>query len=398
LTLIDNPDITGGGERMAVTIAMRLDPRRFDRSLCATRSVDGPSLERDLREAGVRVLSLDRRSAGAIWAWRPLLTFLRQERVDVVHGHKFGSNVWGTLLGRLNRIPVVIAHEQSWASARYSRAGPRLRSFLDREVVGRGVDVFFAVSEADRMRMIQVEGISASRIRVLRNAIPAPQTSGRNVRVELGIPATAPIVGTVCQLRPEKALDVLITAAGSLVRRYPDLRVLIAGEGAEAGRLRELVRRYGLMDSVLFLGTRRDVPDLVATFDVAVCCSHFEGTPLSVMEYMAAGKPVVASDVGGLPELINDGVEGFLVEPGSPSRLGQAVARLLDDSDLRAALGRHARQRQEAEFDLDGAVTRLEYLYEELYRASTRGRQEGWAPLERGLVARHSHFAPGTPG
>jgi glycosyltransferase involved in cell wall biosynthesis len=380
LTLVDNPDITGGGERMAVTIAMRLDPGRFDRALCATRSVDGPNFDRELREAGVTTFSLDRRSRHALSAWRPLISFLRRQQIDIVHAHKFGSNVWGTLLGRLSGVPIVIAHEQSWASARYSAGGPRLRSFLDREVVARHADVFFAVSQADRRRMIDLEGVPAERVRVLPNAIPAPIPTGHDVRRELAIPPTAPVVGTVCQLRPEKGLDLLVTAASELVPRYPELRILIAGDGVEEGALRALVGRYGLGANVLLLGTRTDIPDVVAAFDIGVCCSHFEGTPLSVMEYMAAGKPVVASDVGGLPELIQHGVHGLLVEPGSPPALADALANLLDEPQRRATLGSQAQERQTREFDLDHAVRRIENLYEELFRASPRGRQEGWAP------------------
>jgi glycosyltransferase involved in cell wall biosynthesis len=282
---------------------------------------------------------------------------------------------------------VIIAHEQSWASARSSRVASRLRSFLDRELIGRGADVFFAVSRADRRRMIDLEGISPGRIRVLPNAIPARRPSGRDVRVELGIPPGAPVVGTVCQLRPEKALDVLVAAAASLAQRYPDLRVLIVGDGREEGRLRELIRQQALEHNVLLTGTRTDVPDVLAAIDVAICCSHFEGTPLSVMEYMAAGKPVVASDVGGLPELIEHGVHGLLVEPGSPASLAEAVSCLLDNAELRAAMGNRGSERQFHEFDLGNAVRRLEGLYEDLYRDTPRGRREGWMPPPRSRIA-----------
>src|SRR5215207_1782571 len=213
LTLIDNPDVTGGGERMAVTIAMQLDPERFERILCATREVRGQSFAEELEAAGVRVLSLKRRSKGALWAWWPLVELLRRERIDVLHAHKFGSNVWGTVIGRVAGVPVLLAHEQSWASARFSTLGPRFRRFVDREVIGRGSHVFFAVSRADRRRMVDVEGVDPRRVCVMPNAIPRRGPGGRDVRAELGIPADAPLLATVCQLRPEKALDVLVGAA-----------------------------------------------------------------------------------------------------------------------------------------------------------------------------------------
>jgi glycosyltransferase involved in cell wall biosynthesis len=374
VTLLDYPDISGGGERMAVTVAMRLDPERFESVLCATRSVGKPTFEDDLRAAGVTIMRLERRARTDLAAWRPLFTYLR-DGVHVLHAHKFGSNVWGTLLGRLARVPVVIAHEQSWASARSSTAGQFVRSTIDRELIARGADVFIAVSEADKRRMIEVEGILPRRLRVIPNAVPAPVASGHDVRAELGIPADAPVVVTVCQLRPEKAVEVLVEAAGLLRGRHPELRVLVAGEGTERGRLEPLIEKLGLADCVLLLGTRRDVPDVLVAADVAVCCSDFEGTPLSVMEYMGAGRPVVATRVGGLPEVVQDGVQGLLVEARDPAGLADALARLLEDEPLRRRLGDAARIRQRTTFDLDAAVRRIEDLYDQLFLAS--GRLDG---------------------
>lgn len=383
LTLVDNPDITGGGERMAVTFAEGLDPARFERFLCATRQVSAPSFGAELEAAGVRVLSLKRRSKWALWAWWPLISFLRREQVDVLHAHKFGSNLWGTVLGRLTRVPVVLAHEQSWASARFSAAGQRFRAFVDRELIGRYSDLFFAVSRADRRRMVDIEGVDPRRICVMPNAVPRPSPNGHDVRAELGIPKAAPVLVTVCQLRPEKALDLLVKAAEEVRARCPALRVLIAGDGPKEGELRDQITAAGLGDTVLLLGTRRDVPDLLLAADIAVCCSDFEGTPLSVMEYMAAGKPVVATRVGGLPEMIEDGVHGLLVERQDASGLAQALSELIAERARARAMGLRGRERQRREFDLGTTIRNLEELYETLYLHSSRGRRERWRPRPR---------------
>jgi glycosyltransferase involved in cell wall biosynthesis len=378
LTLVDRPIATGGGERTAATIASRLDTSRFESILCSSRSNPAQTLESELESAGVRVLVLHRRSKAAVWAWQPLISLLRRERVDILHAHKFGSNVWGTLLGRLAGVPVVVAHEHSW-----SYEGGRLRRFLDKHVVARGADAFVAVSDADRRRMIDVEGIDPGIIRVIRNGIPPLTRAGHNVREELGIPEDAPVIGTVAQLRPEKALDVLVDAAGLLVADFPRLKVVITGHGPEDERLRALVAGKGLGGTVHLLGPRSDVPDVLASLDVAVCCSDFEGTPLSVIEYLAAGKPVVATRVGGLPALVRDGIEGMLVEPRDSAGLAGAAARLLGDGALRREMGDRARQRQREHFDLDTTIRRLEDLYEELFAQTARARRESWSPLPR---------------
>jgi glycosyltransferase involved in cell wall biosynthesis len=367
LTLVDKPTVTGGAERLAAVVAMKLDPARFESVLCASRQTDEPLLDRELEEAGIGVLALGRRSTLDLLAWRPLVSLLR-DGVDVVHAHMFGSNVWGTVLGRLSGVPVVVAHEHTW-----SFQGRPLRRFLDRELVARWADVFVAVSGEDRRKMIEVEGVDPAKIRLIPNGIPSPANGAvADVRAELGIEPGAPVLGVVCELRAQKALEVLFEAAALLLAEFPTLKVLVAGDGPERARLEEDARRLGVADTVLFLGIRRDVPAVLAAVDVAVLSSDYEGSPLSVMEYMAAAKPVVSTRVGGVPELVQEDVHGLLVEPRDPEALAEAVARLLRDPALAKRLGAEGRKRQQREFSLEAMVGRIEDLYEELWLASGR--------------------------
>ena len=367
LTLVDKPTVTGGAERLAAVVAMKLDPARFESVLCASRKTDEPLLDRELDEAGIGVLALGRRSTLDLLAWRPLVSLLR-DGVDVVHAHMFGSNVWGTVLGRLSGVPVVVAHEHTW-----SFQGRPLRRFLDRELVARWADVFVAVSGEDRRKMIEVEGVDPAKIRLIPNGIPSPANGAvADVRAELGIEPGAPVLGVVCELRAQKALEVLFEAAALLLPEFPSLKVLVAGDGPERARLEEAALRLGVADTVLFLGIRRDVPAVLAAVDVAVLSSDYEGSPLSVMEYMAAAKPVVSTRVGGVPELLAEDVHGLLVQPRDPEALAEAVARLLRDPALAKRLGAEGRQRQQREFSLEAMVHRIEDLYEELWLASGR--------------------------
>jgi glycosyltransferase involved in cell wall biosynthesis len=367
LTLVDKPTVTGGAERLAAVVAMKLDPARFESVLCASRQTDEPLLDRELEEAGIGVLALGRRSTLDLLAWRPLVSVLR-DGVDVVHAHMFGSNVWGTVLGRLSGVPVVVAHEHTW-----SFQGRPLRRFLDRELVARWADVFVAVSGEDRRKMIEVEGVDPAKIRLIPNGIPSPANGAvTDVRAELGIESGVPVLGVVCELRAQKALEVLFEAAALLLAEFPTLKVLVAGDGPERARLEEVARRLGVADTVLFLGIRRDVPAVLAAVDVAVLSSDYEGSPLSVMEYMAAAKPVVSTRVGGVPELVREDVHGLLVEPRDPEALAEAVTRLLRDPALAKRLGAEGRQRQQREFSLEAMVRRIEDLYEELWLASGR--------------------------
>ena len=372
VTLVDGLGLMGGGERLAREIVTRLDPTRFDRTLCVSRwspeRAADPAAAAALAELdheGVRFLGLRRRASFDVTAWRPLVSRLRHERVDILHAHKFGSNVWAAALRPLTATPVVLAHEHTW-----SFEGQPIRKFLDRALIARQVDRIITVSRADRRRMAEVEGIDPAKLLFVPNGIPAPAAgAGVDLRPELGVPADAPVVGTVCALRPQKALDVLVRAAEQLRDAIPDVRVLIVGEGEERARIESLIAELGLGDTVSLLGRRNDVPDVLRTFDVAACSSDFEGTPLSVLEYMEAALPVVATRVGGVPDLIEDGVHGCLVEPRDAQGLAAGLARLLGDPDLARAMGQRGQARRRSEFDISNTVREIERLYESLVAA-----------------------------
>lgn len=377
VVMIDSLQRPGGGERLAVEGAVRLDPERFERTLCLTRWQDSfeheaPAAEilARVRAAGVRVIGLPRSGRLDLAAWRPLLRVLRRERIDILHAHLFGSNIWAAVLGRLTRVPVVIAHEHMWA---YTGGG--VRPLLDRHVIARLSDAFIAVSGEGRRAMVEHERIPEEEVVLIPNGIPEPPAGdGAALRRELGIPAEAALVGSIGHLRPEKAFEVLIEATGLLAAERPALHVLVAGEGPEREKLERLRDGLGLAERVHLPGARGDIPDVLAALDVAVCCSDFEGGPLSVMEYMAAALPIVGTRVGGLPEMVVEGETGVLVEPRDPGALAAAVGGLLDDPARAAALGEAGRDLRSREYDIEVWIRRLEDLYLRLLGESRRGR------------------------
>jgi glycosyltransferase involved in cell wall biosynthesis len=224
--------------------------------------------------------------------------------------------------------------------------------------------------------MVEVERIDPSRTRLvyIRNGIAQPVPSGRSIRDELAIPGTAPLVVAVARLDPYKSLHILIEAAKRLRDEFPALRVLIAGEGSERPRLERLIAGLQLDQSVTLLGARSDVPDLIAACDVATLSSYSETTPLAIMEYMAMGKAVVATRAGGIPDLIEDQVEGLLVEPGDPAPLAEAIAILLRNPELSREMGRRGSERQRSEFSIEAVARRVEALYQELLAMSREPR------------------------
>ena len=352
----------GGAEVFTIGLADTLPRERFDVRVCAVREARGFALDL-LEQAGIPLVVLGRRGR-ELGPFRELYRYLREERIDVLHTHLFGSNVWGTVVGRLARVPVIVAHEHTW-----SYEGQPLRKFLDGQLIGRFASRFVAVSEADRKRMIELEHVRPEKTAVIPAAlVPRERQDSHDARAEFGIPAGAPVVGTVVSMRAQKALDVLIDAFVEVLGSLPDAHLMLVGDGERRMELERHTRRRGVTERVHFTGDRPDVPNLIAAFDVSALSSDFEGTPLFVFESMHEGKPVVATSVGGLREVIDDGASGVLVPPQDPRALADALEGLLRDPARRERIAAAGRERVR-DFTIERAAGRFADLYDQLLRA-----------------------------
>lgn len=372
LWLIDELALTGGAELFALGLATHLPGDRFDRWFCSTRLAD-PGMEKVLADAGVEHVHLDRRTKWDFHRFAPLPRVLRRERIDILHAHKFGSNVWGTMIGRAARVPIVLAHEQTW-----SYEGEPLRRLLDGQLVGRLATRFIAVSSRDAERMSSVEGVPREKVVTIPNAyVPRPPTPDADLRAELGIAPSTPLIGVVAILRPQKALSVLLEAHARLLESVPDAHVVIAGDGESRPELEGLSRQLGTAERVHFLGLRHDIDAILRSIDVAAISSDYEGTPLVAFECMANRTPLVATAVGGLPDIIRDGETGILVPPRDPEALAHALSALLADPDRRRQMG-EASAGQLHEFTIDSIANRFADLYESLFE-HLKDRGGRWA-------------------
>jgi glycosyltransferase involved in cell wall biosynthesis len=348
----------GGAERLVAALATNLPSDRFDITLCTTRAVEGELLER-VRAAGVRHLGLDRRTRLDLLAWRRLTRFLCEQRVDVLHAHMWGSSFWGCLLGRVCRVPAVIAHEHTWAYR-----GKPYRRFLDGYVIGRLATVFLTVSNRDLM--VEWEHVPAHKVKLMPNPyIPRPASADGDLRAELGLGADVPLVGTAARMRPQKALHVLIEAFAGVSRALPNARLLLAGDGPCRRRLEQRVAELRLADRVHFLGMREDVDVLLRALDVAAMSSTFEGSPLFGFECMANEAPLVATAVGGLNDVFEHGRTALLVPAGDSEALADSIVALLRDPDRRERIAAAAHAELE-NYTIERVVARYVALYEQL--------------------------------
>jgi glycosyltransferase involved in cell wall biosynthesis len=361
LYLLDSASGNGGGaEKLAASVLSALDDSRYERLICLTRPSGGPLYEQ-IMASDLEVVHLDRTSRYNVLPWLRLVRFLRKRKVDVIHSHKHGSNFWGAVLSLVVKIPVFLAHEHSW-----SYSGNRVRLLTDRFLIAPRATRMIAVSPADREAMIAVEHIDPAKIVMLPNGVVRDVPGDPEaVRAELGIPRSG-LVLTCVGIRQVKRIDLVVRALGELVAEHQDAHLLLVGGHRLAPIVPELIEQLHLEDRVHRLGERQDVSTLLAATDIAVIASDREGAPLAVLEYMAAGCAIVATRVGGIPDMVREGVDALLVEPGNAAELAAAFRLLARDPALRKTLGDSAREREEREFSLEAVVRRTDELYREL--------------------------------
>jgi glycosyltransferase involved in cell wall biosynthesis len=347
-----------GTETQLLALVERLDRRRVQPYLALLRGErpSSPALEPDcclVLRLGVGSLKSPRILAQAM----RFANFLRRERIDVVQAYFPESSYFGLpaawLAGVRHRLRTRnnVGH---WVTPLH-------------RLLGRALNVFTtgAVANCD-----------AARRSLLADERPRPETvvvleNGVDLERFLAIPAPAPVagratVGAVANLRPVKGLDVLVRAAASLARSHPGVTFRVAGEGEQRGELESAIRDAGLTGRFELAGATDDVPGFLAGVDVAVLPSRAEGMSNALLEYMAAGRPVVASAVGAVPELIRDGEHGLLVPPGDAGALAGALARLLTEPGRAAGLGAAARRRACDRYGRAAMVSRFEDFYTSL--------------------------------
>lgn len=360
LFLIDQLVDHGGAERFALGLATHLPQDRFEMWMCSTRKAEPSTLEA-LRVAGVEHVNLGRRNKHDLYRFGPLISLLRRQRFDVLHAHMFGSNLCGSLIGRACRVPVIVAHEQTW-----SYEGEPLRRWLDGHVIGRLATRFVAVSTLDAERMVSIEHVPPEKVVMIPNAyVPRKGSPDTDVRSELGIDTETPLLAVISVLRPQKALTVLLDAYAKVLEAVPDTRLVIAGEGECRGELEQHADKLGVADGVSFLGRRNDVDAILRAADLAVMSSDYEGTPLVAYECIANRTPLVATRVGGLPDIIDDGRTGRLVPPRDPIALAGAIVELLKDPARRDQIADAAAEKLHS-LTIDAAAHRFATLYETL--------------------------------
>jgi len=346
------PSQIGGAEVHVMALCRKLTERGHEVTVICPR---GRLLTEELRRRGMNLWTPRTTGKVDFLSLARLVVRLRRDRVEIIHTHLSTASLIGSLAARMAGVPAVATvHGLNTRTCfRYARR-------------------LIAVSHAVRRHLV-AQGIHESRIGVIYNGVDfgryqgAPDTT--TLRARLGLAAGEMLIGAVGRLGPEKGHAHLIEAVAILVARESlPVRLMIAGDGRSRQALEQLARRCGVADRVIFAGFQSDVMPYEAALDIFCLPSLKEGLSLSALEAMALGKPVVASRVGGTPEVVADGETGLLVEPANPEALAQALAALLRDPQRAQAMGEAGRERVARRFDLERMVDETEALYNTLTR------------------------------
>ncbi len=355
----------GGAEQVISNLAASIDPAKYRGVLCLFR----PGWLQE-RSQGCGVPTYVIPTQGMTdwrWAFR-FRDLLKDEHVDLIHAHEFDANVQGTTVAAYLGIPLVATvHGKHYFWEKFRRR------LAYRWVSRRATMV--AVSEDLRRFIVENVGIASDRISVLYNGVnvpPAPVPADiETCRREMNVPDTDRVIGVVGNLYPVKGHQYLIDAIPAVLEKYPDTSFVFAGRGELENDLKQQVNRLGLDKRVHFLGLRQDIPRILALLDVFVLPSLSEGLSMAILEAMMAGKPVIATRVGGNPEIVLDGETGFLVTPKDSHALAASLIALLKDRHLAIQFGEKGKRRAEHQFSLQIMVSAYQSLYDKCLRTES---------------------------
>jgi len=352
----------GGAQEHVYSLVSRMDPNRYDVRVV---SLSHGSSVRRLEKAGIDVTVIDEPDDRV--AVRTLAEMLGPIEPEVIHNHMFRAEVVGTLAALLLgekgcKRPGVISTVHS----------SRVRCVEDRQTLRQLtplMDRLIVVSRAIE-RKIREEGRYGTPVSLIYNGVDLQRYNHQQpcctLHEEFDIPDDAPVVGVVARLEAEKGHRTLIDAWPVVLETHPEARLLVVGEGSERNALEAQAASLGISDRVVFTGRREDVPAVTAALDISVLPSYREAQGLSVLEAMALGRPVVASNVGGIPEMIEDGVSGLLVPPGDCFALAGSIVRLLSDHPYADMLARRGHDLVHERFCIELMTSSIENLYDEM--------------------------------
>lgn len=371
---VASADRWGGVEAQLASILKAL-ARRKELRLSAILFNDG-RLGEEIRQAGVEVKIISESSKNFLQMVLEARRYLEGRGVGILHSHGYKAHLLSALVAGRCDIPVVVRshHGLPEPFAGFKHYKQRMVQMVDRVVARYATKCMITVSSDLRNHLTQY--VDLRKTVVIPNGLDTEQVKTTlkvsEAKERLGIPQDCLVLGTAGRLEPIKRLDLFLRAAKQIAIRLPNTRFVIVGEGSEQARLRDYVRANGLQDRVCFLGHRSDIYDVLRALDVLVFSSDHEGLPNVLLEALHLGVVVVARRVGGIPEVIQDGTSGLLVESSEPAALAEACLQILADEGRRKRLALGGANRVADKFAVERVAAEVTKLYCSLYESNGR--------------------------
>lgn len=349
----------GGLERILATIVTGLDRNKFKVGVWCLKK--GGDIADELIKRGIelKILGMENYNLPNILK---LIRELRREKIDILHIHGFTPGIIAAIPAKLAGIPAVVVH---FHSMHWELKPKRL---LFKKFLSLFMNKIICCSEAVKKFVIEHEGIASHKTVVIYNGIDAAafekKTDKRKIKREFGISQESPIVGTVATLSSHKGYDYLLDCVPEVFKVFPDVKFLLVGEGVDRKKLENQVQRLNISSSVIFTGKLKSISEVLSIMDVFVLASTFrEGLGNSVLEAMACAKPTIVTNVGGLPELVQNGTNGIVVPPKDSDSLSKAIISLLEKREKASEMGLKGREIFKKKFTSKIMLDSLEKLY-----------------------------------
>ncbi|MBI5740615.1 MAG: glycosyltransferase [Nitrospirae bacterium] len=355
----------GGAEEHLLTILRNLNPEEYRPTVLCIR--DKGEIGREIEGMGIDVISLNRDSKAAdVRIIKDILKVMRKQNISLVHTHLYHANMYGRTAAFLAEVPVVSTEHNAYPKYKFKR---RIVNWLLAKRTGKIV----AVSDAVKNHIVARDWITPTKVEVIHNAVDISRfdsVTRETSRQKLCIAPESLVIGTVGRLIEQKGHIYLIEALHAVREAVPQIKLVLAGSGTLETSLKNEVSAKGLDEHVMFLGQRRDIPDILKAMDIFVLPSLWEGLPMVLLEAMASGLPIVATSVSGVTEIVRDEINGIIVPARNKTALAGAIIGLSADSVKRKAFGRSGRKMVEDRFSSVRMAARLDSVYKSLIQNS----------------------------
>jgi len=363
MEMIDKPSL-GGGQTAVLLLAENLDRGRFE--VIISSGGDGPLAE-EARQKGISYVPVSLGKRLSLGPIREITGALEENKIDILHTHGGIAGLYGRSAAGRARTPAVVHTLHGIHYLHYRNPFLRWLYVLLERKYSRLTDRLILVCQSDLQRARRYRLAPEEKMAVILNGRDVrPELGTAEIvrrRAELGWPAGRPVVGTVSRLHRQKGVIDLLRASPKILGAFPEVKIAVVGEGPQSRSLRRKTQRLDLEGRFLFLGERKDAAAVMSLFDIFVLPSLWEGLPFVLVEAAALGKPIVATAVDGVPEILEDKKTGLLVRPGDPSALAAAVIELLKDKDKARRLGESARTLVAPRFPVRRMIEQHQNLY-----------------------------------